>query len=179
MLMLQKKWSIPAIISYALSFSCFEHIIIRGIMVKYRPNINITDRIVKFGKDVRFGIIIEKNYWPHVKMKPWRLLNAGAIKGGCNFSHSTKFSTLLQNLKIKRFCWRIFFNTYQSFWINWCYLNCIIFFPQILYFRNQGPDLDQILRYNYEIKKWNDFWMTFFYISHVYRTKTVFYEFWT
>ena len=36
-----------------------KHLLVRGIMVKSGPKIYIADTGVKFGKDVRFGMLIE------------------------------------------------------------------------------------------------------------------------
>ena len=38
--------------------------LVREIMVENEPNIYIEDKIIKFGRDARFGIPIKKNFGP-------------------------------------------------------------------------------------------------------------------
>ena len=39
-------------------------------MGKNKPNIYIADKSVKFCRDLRFGLLIEKKIWPHEKFNP-------------------------------------------------------------------------------------------------------------
>ena len=58
-------------------------------MVEKEPNCYIADKSVKFGGDVRFGILFQKNVAPR---KNPLLTHFGAIKMGRNISNIFNFS---------------------------------------------------------------------------------------
>ena len=156
-------------------------IIIQG---NYGRNIYIKDKIIIFGRDVRFDLLIR--IMTHLKVDPWRMLVPW--KWGLIYSQFSTFQPVnlfskknwYSNIKskIKLFCWRSVYDIGHA-----CHYNLISYKIKITYFPKFCISVtnDPIwIKFAYTIVKWKIKWFRwwyFFHLGYISRTQSVFSNF--